>query len=121
MLPGRIDEKLAEKVEVCDNTNDIVESHNGIFIHALHEKMPECDLKRGVNSLEDIKEGDMCHVYCAQSTCSAAIRYMNDHTDKFSKCGTIHYVHRGSIDIKEEKLVDGMKCHSNIEAYNNTQ
>ena len=120
MLPGSIDAKLVPKVRVCDNTNEIVMKHDGIFLNAL-EDMRECNLKRGVNSLDDIKEGSTCHVYCAQSTCSAAIQYMNSHADVFAKCDAINYMHRGSIDIQEDSLVDGQACHASIKAYNRAQ
>lgn len=121
ILPGVISDNIAHKVHVCDNTDDILETHTGIFINALGDKMPECDLKKGVHTSEDIKNGDMCHIYCAQSSCSAAIQYMNDHVDDFQKCDTIHYLHQGAIKMEKNKLKDGDTCHANIEAYNNLQ
>jgi hypothetical protein len=118
VLPQKIDKTLFDKVHVCDNTNDITQNHNGIFINALSDTMPQCDLKRGVNTLSDIKNGDMCHVYCAQSSCSAAIDHMNSNKDVYSKCKVIHYIHKGAIDMDKANLNDGARCHADILAYN---
>jgi hypothetical protein len=46
VLPQKIDKTLFDKVHVCDNTNDITQNHNGIFINALSDTMPQCDIVR---------------------------------------------------------------------------
>lgn len=120
VLPETINYNIAHKVYICDNTNEILKTHTGIFINALGDTMPECNLKDGVHTSEDIKNGDMCYVYCAQSSCSAAIRYMNDRVEDFKKCDTIHYLHQGAIGMEKNNLKDGDTCHAKIEAYNNS-
>ena len=117
-LPAQLDEELSAKIHLCDNTNEIIQTHDGIFINALHENMPECNLKRGNNKLSDIREGDMCHVYCAQSSCAAAIQYMNENKEQFLKCDVIHYIHQGAINMHEKHLSKGDECHLKIKAYN---
>ena len=101
VLPATIDDDIITKIHVCDNTDEIVKKHTGIFINAIREKMPEYNLKVGINGLDDVKEGDLCNIYCAQSSCSDAIEYMNDNKDDLMKCDKIYYLHQGAIKMEK--------------------
>ncbi len=58
ILPEVINDTISDKLHVCDNTDEILETHVGIFINALGDTMPECDLKKGVHTSGDIKIND---------------------------------------------------------------
>ena len=88
------------------------------FLHALSESMPMCDLKRGVTDISQIQEGDVCNVYCAQSTCDAAKKYIDTHRHTLTKCSTVNYLKNGSLEIDESRLVDGQGCHQAIREWN---
>ena len=115
-LPGQIPDKLMEKVFVC--CNDALEEHDGPVIHALHSKMPECSLKQEMTMPWQIERGDVCRVYCAQSSCSAALDMLGERVDDFERCDKILYMHEGSREMEPSVLRDGEACHNKIDEYN---
>ena len=90
------------------------------IMHALSDTMPMCDLASGVDDVKTIQFGDVCNVYCAQKTCDAAVRYMNEHKNDFKKCKHINYWKQGSIEIDEALLADGQACKEAIREWNAT-
>ena len=91
---------------------------SNVFINALSDAMPACDLKRGVIAAQNIERGDACHVYCAQASCSAAKDYIAAHAQDFDRCSAVHYLSQGAIEIDATLLIDGDACHAAIRAWN---
>lgn len=105
---------------IKEGINDVIRnaSKDDKFIHALSESLPQCDLKRGVDKVEDIVEGDACNVYCAQASCDAAKKYMKEHASHFARCSSVNYLKEGSIRMDADLLVDGFVCHDAIHKWN---
>lgn len=90
-----------------------------VFLNALSSDMPSCDRKENATTLENLEHADTCYVYCAQHSCGAAKKYMQEHRDELrQKCDNITYLTNGALSMNRDSLVDGKKCHDQIIEYN---
>ena len=111
MTLSRIDSGINERIRDVTGI-----SH--VFVHALSDTMPACDLRRGVIAASDIEWGDVCHVYCAQPSCSAAKDHIATHAEEFGRCAVVEYLSEGALAIEPSLLVDGTACHTAIQEWN---
>lgn len=107
---------------VCENDKDL---DAGVFLNVLAEGMPECDRKEHSVTLDELKEFEeppKCYVYCAQRTCTAAKKFMEEHSEELGKlCDTVSYLPGGALEMNPDDLVDGKACHAKIIEHNMKQ
>lgn len=115
-LPGTIPDKLLQKTFVC--CNDALDRFDGPVVHALHRQLPECSLKEGTTMPWQIERGDVCRIYCAQPTCSAALDMLKERVNDFERCSKILYMHDGALNLEPALLKNGPACHQKIDGYN---
>ena len=102
---------------INSDINEFLQSNPGdIYINALSESMPFCNILGKSATVNDIKTGDVCNVYCAQPSCDAAKKYLKSHD--FSKCSRVNYLKQGALHINKSLLQNGDECHNAIHEWN---
>lgn len=114
-------DSLPQTTQVCDIPPQRI-GEREVFINALHDSMPECDRATHSATLETLGHASHCYVYCAQRSCHAAVRFMDQHEEALRDgCDSITYLRNGALGMPETALADGRACHANILAHNEVQ
>ena len=100
MVFDTIDKKIIEDLneqkplEICFARHTDIDE-DAVFLNALNN-MPSCDIKDKTKNIEEIENGDKCHIYCAHEDCSAAAKFIERHAGELNdKCSSITYIHDG--------------------------